>query len=606
MDQDDNLNIDTKDVQHAIRIGERVWWVGHYMPDDTFQCHVYLIEHGDHSVLIDPGGYLTFKHVYKKVQEVVPFSNIRYFICQHQDPDITAALRLIDIMPDVRKDAVIVTHWRTMQLIKHYDPALPFWNIDEHNWQLDLGGGRVLKFIFTPYLHFPAAFCTFDTLSGILFSSDIFGGFTANWSLVARDQSHIENIRPFHEHYMPSREILIHGLSKLEEYPIKMIAPQHGSIIPSHLIDFMIDELKQTDCGLYALARDSTNIHRLSFLNKALKDITNVVVTHRDFWDIANELLAILRKTLPVSSAEFYAYTHNHNKECLCLMPETRFRGIITAPPVQYESMSNLNKRSWLSQNKGCYKKMPLPPEHISDVKKAGEHYLLIPLFSPNRDLIQAIAILSLGHDINMTYENEKIVEQISEVLAVAVERECILYVLDMERKKFYEQAIRDPLTGLYNRLYMEETLKPFFHMHDRNGKDGIVAIMSDIDHFKKINDSYGHGAGDKVLKQVASVLIGCIRTSDLAIRYGGEEFAIFLVGQSTRDGVFVAEKIRSKVSQMKFDGMINEHKITLSCGVASRRQKEPFADFIQRADTALYQAKSTSRDKVCCEDAFS
>ena len=142
--------------------------------------------------------------------------------------------------------------------------------------------------------------------------------------------------------------------------------------------------------------------------------------------------------------------------------------------------------------------------------------------------------------------------------------------------------------------------------MHDRNGKDGIVAIMSDIDHFKKINDSYGHGAGDKVLKQVASVLIGCIRTSDLAIRYGGEEFAIFLVGQSTRDGVFVAEKIRSKVSQMKFDGMINEHKITLSCGVASRRQKEPFADFIQRADTALYQAKSTSRDKVCCEDAFS
>jgi len=371
MDQDDNLNIDTKDVQHAIRIGERVWWVGHYMPDDTFQCHVYLIEHGDHSVLIDPGGYLTFKHVYKKVQEVVPFSNIRYFICQHQDPDITAALRLIDIMPDVRKDAVIVTHWRTMQLIKHYDPALPFWNIDEHNWQLDLGGGRVLKFIFTPYLHFPAAFCTFDTLSGILFSSDIFGGFTANWSLVARDQSHIENIRPFHEHYMPSREILIHGLSKLEEYPIKMIAPQHGSIIPSHLIDFMIDELKQTDCGLYALARDSTDIHRLSFLNKALKDITNVVVTHRDFWDIANELLAILRKTLPVSSAEFYAYTHNHNKECLCLMPETRFRGIITAPPVQYESMSNLNKRSWLSQNKGCYKKMPLPPEHISDVKKA-------------------------------------------------------------------------------------------------------------------------------------------------------------------------------------------------------------------------------------------
>jgi diguanylate cyclase (GGDEF)-like protein len=150
----------------------------------------------------------------------------------------------------------------------------------------------------------------------------------------------------------------------------------------------------------------------------------------------------------------------------------------------------------------------------------------------------------------------------------------------------------------------MEETLKPFFNMHDRNNKDGIVAIMSDIDHFKKINDSYGHSTGDKVLKQVASAMIGCIRTSDLAIRYGGEEFVVFLIGQSTRHGVFVAEKIRGEVSQMKFDGVTNGHKITLSCGVASRRPKEPFADFIQRADTALYQAKSTSRDTVCCEDA--
>jgi len=580
-----------------------VWWVGHHMPDDTFQCHVYLIEHGDRSVLVDPGGYLTFKHVYKKVQEVVPFSNIRYFLCQHQDPDITGSLRLIDLLPDVRRDAMIVTHWRAMQLIKHYDPALPFWNIDEHNWQLDLGGGRILKFIFTPYLHFPAAFCTFDALSGILFSSDIFGGFTANWTLFARDQSHIENIRPFHEHYMPSREILVHGLTKLEAYPIKMIAPQHGSIIPEHLIDFMINELKQTDCGLYALARDSTDIHRLSFLNKALKDITNVVVTHRDFWDIANELITILRKTIPVASAEFYTYAHNHNNECLCLKPETRYRGIITAPPAYYEPMSTLNKRSWLSQNKVCYKKIPIPQERIPDAKKTGEFCLLIPLFPPNRELIQAIAVLSLEHDVNMTFESEKIVEQIGEVLAVAVERECILHVLDMERRKFYEQAIRDPLTGLHNRLYMEETLKPFLHMHDRNEKDGIVAIMSDIDHFKKINDSYGHSAGDKVLKQVASAMTGCIRTSDLAIRYGGEEFAVFLIGQSTREGVFVAEKIRGEISQMKFEGVTNEHKITLSCGVASRKRKEPLGEFIQRADAALYQAKSTSRNKVCCED---
>jgi hypothetical protein len=90
--------------------------------------------------------------------------------------------------------------------------------------------------VFTPYLHFPGAFTTFDELTGTLFSSDLFGGFTNDDELVAADMSYFEDIRPFHEHYMPSREILAHGMEDLETLPLELIAPQHGKIIPKPLI----------------------------------------------------------------------------------------------------------------------------------------------------------------------------------------------------------------------------------------------------------------------------------------------------------------------------------------------------------------------------------
>jgi flavorubredoxin len=76
--------IDEIDTQHALEIADRVWWVGHYMHGDDFQSHTYLIENGSQSVLIDPGSQLTFSNTLSKIEEVIPFSQIRYFICHHQ------------------------------------------------------------------------------------------------------------------------------------------------------------------------------------------------------------------------------------------------------------------------------------------------------------------------------------------------------------------------------------------------------------------------------------------------------------------------------------------------------------------------------------------
>ncbi|HHT9110850.1 MAG TPA: diguanylate cyclase [Candidatus Brocadiaceae bacterium] len=600
MSQRSIYNYTNDDIQHAIEIDHRIWWVGHYLPHDTFQCNAYLIEQGDQSVLIDPGGYLTFEHVYQKVKEVIPFSHIRYFICSHQDPDITGVLKTIDTIEDRHRDACVVTHWRAKELIKHYDLRMPFWEIEENNWSLNIGG-RILQFILTPYLHFPGAFCTFDPLSGVMFTSDLFGGMTPHWDLVARDESYFEDIRPFHEHYMPSKEILLHGLLKLEKYPMKIIAPQHGSIIIGYLIQFITNKLKQTDCGLFALANDITDIRRLSFLNKALRDITQAVIIYRDFRDIVHAILAILRRMLPLLSIEFYAYTGE--KDVLYFGQETRYRGVVSESPLFCKEIFRFSKQSWNTRYKDLYQKLQLTTKSVLDRGKIEEPCIMIPLFSPASESLLSIAILRLAHDIEVTYEIERVVEQISSTLGVAIDRESIFRMVEMERKKFYEQSIRDSLTGLYNRFYMEEMLKQFFYMQDRDNKHGIIVVLLDIDHFKQLNDTYGHAAGDVVIKKVGATLIENIRFSDLPVRYGGEEFALFLMGYSLSEGIVVAEKLRELVSLLTFEAPLHEGKITISAGVAQRKQHESFLDFIKRADMALYRAKNAGRNKVCSEE---
>jgi hypothetical protein len=96
-------------VRGPIEITERVWWVGRYTPGDPFQCHAYLIERGDESVPLDPGGPMIFDHVLEKVEAVVGFDRVRWFVCHHQDPDITASLPRIDSMV-TRPDAAVIVH----------------------------------------------------------------------------------------------------------------------------------------------------------------------------------------------------------------------------------------------------------------------------------------------------------------------------------------------------------------------------------------------------------------------------------------------------------------------------------------------------------------
>lgn len=168
---------------------------------------------------------------------------------------------------------------------------------------------------------------------------------------------------------------------------------------------------------------------------------------------------------------------------------------------------------------------------------------------------------------------------------------------------QLHEQAIHDPLTGLYTRLYMLEAANSLLASHNRNAIDGVGAILMDLDHFKVINDRYGHGAGDEVLMEIAAVIIKECRESDIPVRYGGEEFLILVPTGDKKKILQLAERIRSKIKKLKIEYPDHVITITLSGGIATHIVDETLEKFIDRADQLLYQAKKNGRDQIVLKD---
>jgi two-component system cell cycle response regulator len=166
------------------------------------------------------------------------------------------------------------------------------------------------------------------------------------------------------------------------------------------------------------------------------------------------------------------------------------------------------------------------------------------------------------------------------------------------ETKKWKTQALVDPLTHVLNRnsykLTLEQTMRDFSRY-----KDPTILMVADIDHFKRVNDTYGHKAGDGVLRSVATALNQSIRASDLIFRYGGDEFVILLKKCSLEQGKSVAEKARLNVEESFSLDKGHELSVTVSLGLTQLKEKDTEDSLFQRADQALYKAKSNGRNRV-------
>ncbi len=164
--------------------------------------------------------------------------------------------------------------------------------------------------------------------------------------------------------------------------------------------------------------------------------------------------------------------------------------------------------------------------------------------------------------------------------------------------------SIRDPLSGLYNRRFMEEAMEREYALALRDGTP-LGIIMFDIDHFKRFNDTFGHDAGDAVIRELSAAVKRHVRGCDIACRYGGEEFAIIMPGATAVVAVDRAEALRSEAAQLQLQ---HDHRsvgsVTLSLGVAVFPEHAPNAEAAFRAaDAALYRAKNSGRNRVVACD---
>jgi diguanylate cyclase (GGDEF)-like protein len=164
--------------------------------------------------------------------------------------------------------------------------------------------------------------------------------------------------------------------------------------------------------------------------------------------------------------------------------------------------------------------------------------------------------------------------------------------------------AITDPLTGLYNRRRFADVLKREFAI-TRRYKNTLSCLMIDIDHFKRVNDRYGHDAGDQVLKELARGMLATLREVDVAARYGGEEFAVLLPHTAKNAAVIAAERVRATIARTEFKFGNDTIYMSASIGVSGNSDVTTGAaeDLVKAADYALYEAKRLGRDRVVLFD---
>lgn len=184
--------------------------------------------------------------------------------------------------------------------------------------------------------------------------------------------------------------------------------------------------------------------------------------------------------------------------------------------------------------------------------------------------------------------------------------KEIAFKKVEAERNKFEEQSITDQLTSIFNRRYFEaqgaEFMEELKHNHRKDKLNSVTIIFSDIDHFKKVNDTHGHDAGDEVIKAVAATLQNGVRPGDMAVRLGGEELLVVLRNMTLEDAQKKAEDLRNAIGALSFESQGQEFKVTASLGIAMAErdgEEKTLSSLLHDADAAMYHAKNSGRNQV-------
>lgn len=232
-------------------------------------------------------------------------------------------------------------------------------------------------------------------------------------------------------------------------------------------------------------------------------------------------------------------------------------------------------------------------PKAVESWKRVGLRRNLIAIIGKDGEPIGCLSVGRVYIDEPFTEEDGKILKSLAFILSFIVKEE-------REKKELMEKAIRDHLTRLYNRLYLEEESVRELEKAKRYGYP-VSLIMFDLDNFKQVNDRFGHDKGDEVLIKFANVLRSKVRGTDIPVRFGGEEFVVLLPHTSTEEAIRVANRIREEFEKTVFRFGSEVVRLTVSAGVSSCEPSEVcrIEDLLYKADKALYEAKRSGKNRV-------
>jgi len=332
---------------------------------------------------------------------------------------------------------------------------------------------------------------------------------------------------------------------------------------------------------------DRENLEKMVFDLQNLIEIALSLSSNLEFDSLVESILYICIGQMIVDKAAIFLNSNLENDDLTLYMS----RGYTLEPNIKIVSKSKLI--NYLYSDCGIIdsdKARDLMSNHYStkDIYDQLKPEIVIPLKSKNS--INGLIFLSQKIMENSYSEQDFLfLEKMAKFASIAV-----------ENSRLYRMATLDRMTGLFIHHYFQERLIEEIKRSERTGTP-LTLLMADLDHFKVVNDTYGHPQGDIILKGLASIIHQNIRGFDIASRYGGEEFAIILPETDINAADIIAERLRKKIENAVYKNNKTEIRVTISIGLAqydSQIDKNGL-DLIKRADHFLYNAKTQGRNRV-------